>query len=168
MSRRVRVSVPCGCAGGGRSTAGADSAGSLPKALRCPLCGSERPVRTEGTSAEGGLLACLACGHPELYTRKRFPPIAGLSVIAAAAVLAPATHYASLLIAAVIDAVLYRALPDVVVCYACGAEHTGFAPEPRHPRFDREIAERLKYGPRAVMGRPMREGGTAGGPDPEH
>jgi hypothetical protein len=34
-------------------------------------------------------------------------------------------------------------------------------PRPRHPRFDREIEERLLYGKRAVMGKPMRECGTA-------
>ena len=82
--------------------------------------------------------------------------------------LAPFTSYASLGVAALVDLVLYKSLPDSVVCYACGAEHRGFRPEPRHPRFDRVIEERLVYGPRAVMGRPMREGGTAGAPDPEH
>jgi len=50
----------------------------------------------------------------------------------------------------------------------CGARHRGFSPRPRHPRFDREIDERLRYGERAVMGKPMREGGTADAPEPEH
>jgi hypothetical protein len=68
----------------------------------------------------------------------------------------------------VIDFALYRLVPDVIVCYVCGAEHRSFAAEPRHPRFDRQIEERLKYGPRAVMGRAMRAGGTAGAPEPEH
>ncbi len=85
-----------------------------------------------------------------------------------AAVLAPFTHYASLFAAALLDLALYLAIPEVVVCYVCGCEHRGFAKEPRHPRFDREIDERLRYGPKAVMGRAMREGGTAGAPDPEH
>ena len=34
--------------------------------------------------------------------------------------------------------------------------------------FDREIDERLRYGERAVMGKPMRESGTANAPEPEH
>jgi len=33
---------------------------------------------------------------------------------------------------------------------------------------DRTIEERLKFGENAVMGSPMREGGTAGAPEPEH
>jgi hypothetical protein len=67
-----------------------------------------------------------------------------------------------------LDALLYRAVGESLVCYACDAEHLGFANEPRHPRFDREVAERLRYGARAVMGRPMRPEGSAGAPDPEH
>jgi hypothetical protein len=114
------------------------------------------------------LRGCLVCGHLELYTRKRFPTATGVAIVIVAALFAPATRYASLAAAALLDFVLYRALPDEVVCYVCAAEHRGFSPEPRHPRFDREIAERLRFGPRAVMGKPMREGGTAGGPDPEH
>jgi hypothetical protein len=110
----------------------------------------------------------LACGHVELYTRKRFPKATGIAIVVVAALLAPSTHYASLAAAAFVDFLLFRALPDEVVCYVCGAEHRGFSPEPRHPRFDREIAERLRFGARAVMGKPMREGGTADAPDPEH
>ncbi len=86
----------------------------------------------------------------------------------AAAVAAPATHYASLFAAALLDAILYRFAPRVVVCYLCGARHRGFPQQPRHPAFDREIEERLRYGAKAVMGRPMRPGGTADAPDPEH
>jgi hypothetical protein len=74
----------------------------------------------------------------------------------------------SLAVAALLDAGLYRFAPNVVVCYVCGARHRGFAPEPRHPRFDLAIAERLRFGARAVMGAPMRAGGTAGAPEPEH
>jgi hypothetical protein len=99
---------------------------------------------------------------------KAFPRPVGIAVVVLAAILAPFTFYLSLVLAAVIDLVLYRIVPDAVVCYRCGASHRAFAAEPRHPRFDREIAERLKYGPKAVMGKPMRAGGTAGAPEPDH
>jgi hypothetical protein len=125
-------------------------------------------LRFERLDASGGLLGCLSCGHPELYTQRDFPRRAGIAVVVLAAVLAPWTHYLSLLFAAAIDALLYRYARTVVVCYACGARHRGFAPEPRHPRYDLGIAERLRYGRKAVMGTPMRPGGTAGGPEPEH
>ena len=116
----------------------------------------------------GGVTGCLACGHPELYTQQDFPRAAGFAIVGVAALLAPFTHYLSLVAAAACDAGLYVFAPKMVVCYVCGAQHRGFVPDPKHPRFDREIDERLKYGDKAVMGKPMREGGTAGAPEPEH
>ncbi len=119
-------------------------------------------------STQGGLVACLACEHPELFTQKDFPRGLGIAIVVLAAVLAPFTYYLSLAVAALFDAVLYAFATQVVVCYVCRAEHRGYAPVPKHPHFDREIEERLLYGDKAVMGRPMREGGTADAPGPEH
>jgi len=140
------------------------------RALPAMVCGprGEQALRLEALTPEGGLRGCLACGHPELFTQKAFPRALGLGIVVAAALLAPFTKYASLAVAALLDAILYRFAPDVVECYACGSRHRGFARSPRHPRFDREIDERLKFGRRAVMGKPMREGGTADAPEPEH
>lgn len=125
-------------------------------------------LHLERLTPSGGLEGCLACGHPELYSQRDFPRKVGIGVVVVAAVLAPVTHYASLLAAAAADALLYRFARTVVVCYVCRAQHRGFAREPRHPRFDLGIAERLRYGPKAVMGTAPRPGGTAGAPEPEH
>ncbi|HEX6884251.1 MAG TPA: hypothetical protein VF530_12810 [Planctomycetota bacterium] len=127
-----------------------------------------RELQRERLTPAGGLAGCLVCGHPELYTARDFPRRLGIAIVVLAAVLAPFTWYLSLLVAALVDALLYRAAGRVVTCYRCGTEHRGFAQEPRHPRYDLTIAERLRYGPKAVMGTPMRPGGTAGAPEPEH
>ncbi|MEM7516407.1 MAG: hypothetical protein AAF368_05745 [Planctomycetota bacterium] len=134
----------------------------------CPFCQTPHELHAKSMTAEGGLLGCVACGHPELYRRKSFPPGLGVLIVVVAAVLAPFTNYLSLLGALFIDAALYLVMPELVCCYVCGAAHKDFNAEPRHPKFDREIEERLLYGERAVMGKPMREGGTAGAPEPEH
>lgn len=168
MSGGVRVLVACPCSPRSRAEARAESPRALPGSARCARCSADAPLRADGITSDSGLSACLACGHPELWTRKRFPAATGVAIVVAAALLAPSTYYLSLVAAALIDFALYHSLPEGVVCYVCGAEHRGFAPEPRHPRFDREIAERLKFGARAVMGKPMRPGGTGGAPDPEH
>ncbi|MCZ6597806.1 MAG: hypothetical protein O7B99_09225 [Planctomycetota bacterium] len=125
-------------------------------------------LHREVLTDEGGLRGCLACGHPELYTQKDFPRRVGIGIVVVAAVLAPFTWYASLAIAALLDWLLFRFAPNAVVCYVCSAKHRGFLPSPKHPIFDREIEERLRYGAKAVMGKPMREGGTADAPEPEH
>ena len=168
MSSGVRVGIRCTCPGRPRAIASASDPRGLPASVRCAACGAETRLHAARVTEGGGLLGCCACGHPELYTQKSVPSAVGILVVVVAAVLAPFTMYASLVIAALIDFVLYAVVPDVVVCYVCRAEHRGFRREPRHPRFDREIEERLKFGARAVMGRPMREGGTANAPDPEH
>ena len=157
----------CRCARGTPVEARLEPGASIPRGVACDGCGEETRL-VEGSIDEGGLRGCVACGHRELFTRKSFPPAVGIAIVVVAAVLAPATRYLSLVAAALIDLALYKLVPDVVVCYVCGAEHRGFASRPRHPRFDREIAERLRFGPRAVMGRPMRADGTADAPDPEH
>ena len=110
----------------------------------------------------------MACGHPELYTRKDFPRLIGFSIVIVAALLAPFTYYISLFVAGIVDWLLYQFSGDVVECYVCVSQHRRFNTEPHHPAFDREIDERLKFGDKAVMGKPMREGGTAGAPEPEH
>ncbi len=142
----------------------------LPASARCALCGHELELRTEVLDpAGGGLRGCLACGHSELYTRKDFPPALGIAIVVLAAALVPVVpYYGSLFAAGLLDVVLYHAAPDVVVCYRCRGEHRRFGSKPRHPRFDRAIEERLRYGERAVMGSPQRPGGTADAPEPEH
>jgi hypothetical protein len=147
---------------------GAHAAERLVAADAASLLREHGTLRAGALTPGAGLAGCLACGHPELYTQKDFPRALGISIVVAAALLAPFTWYLSLVAAALLDWVLYAAAPDVVLCYACRSEHRGFVRDPRHPRFDREIAERLRFGARAVMGKPMRPGGTAGAPEPEH
>lgn len=141
----------------------ADLAVLLPTAFA-----NDQPLDRSRLTAKGGLTGCLACSHPELFTKKDFPQALGIALVVTAALLAPFTWYLSLVVVALVDALLYLFAGNVVVCYQCRAEHRGFHPEPRHPAFDREIEERLLYGEKAVMGKPMLPGGTADAPDPEH
>ena len=164
----MRVAIPCGCAPTAIVQVRANSPRELPDEVSCRRCARRIELHKERIEASGGLAGCLACGHPELYRAKAFPRAVGIAIVVVAAILAPFTFYLSLLLAAVIDLVLYLLVPDVVACYVCQSGHHGFATDPLHPHFDREIEERLKFGERAVMGKPMRAGGTAGAPEPEH
>lgn len=146
----------------------ADGPFALRRWYRNPNGAGEFHLHLERRTEDGGLVGCLACGHEELYTRKRFPRALGMGIVVVAAVLAPFTYYLSLLVALILDTIIFYFAKQEVVCYACNAIHRGFRATPRHPGFDRTIQERLKFGERAVMGAPMREGGTANAPDPEH
>lgn len=147
----------------------ADGPFALRPEYRHPDGGEDFKLSLEHRTEDGGLTGCLACGHPELYTVRRFPRGVGIAIVAVAAVLTLVLeNYIPLVVAAIADFTLYRLAPKDVLCYSCGAVHRGFRETPRHPVFDRTIAERLKYGEKAVMGAPMRDGGTADAPDPEH
>jgi hypothetical protein len=167
-ARGPSLELDCECAQRARIQIELPAASALPEGARCPACGRPHALHPERLTAGGGLVGCLACGHTELYRQKDFSRALGLVIVIAAAVLAPFTYYLSLAAAAAADGVIYLVAPERVVCYVCGARHRRFAREPRHPGFDRQIAERLAYGERAVMGKPLRPGGTAGAPEPEH
>lgn len=165
----VRIACACDCFTATKVRAGDAEARTLP----CAHCGAELELRGLAATpcaldASGGIWACCGCGHPELFTRRDLPQKIGISVVVIAAILAPFTHYISLAVAALIDAVLFFAMPSVATCYVCLSEHRGYGPQPTHPRYDPEIGDRVRFGDKAVMGAPMREGGTANAPEPHH
>jgi hypothetical protein len=145
-----------------------DPNGEPIKSAICKECSAVRELQPGRLGQDGGLYGCQTCGQDELYTSKDLPKALGLGVVVVAAVLAPWTNYISLFVAGAIDFGLYFLLPETVFCYTCETEHRGFSESPRHPRFDLQIADRLNYGKKAVMGKARREGGTADGPEPEH
>ncbi|MFT7670404.1 MAG: hypothetical protein ACI8X5_003112 [Planctomycetota bacterium] len=139
-----------------------------PPSASCKECNKTKELHPGKLDEQGGLYACQACGHPELYTAKDLPKALGIGIVVIASILAPFTNYISLFVAGALDFGLYFLLPETVFCYECETEHRGFSEKPRHSRFDLQISDRLKYGKKAVMGKDMREGGTADGPEPEH
>ena len=165
----VRAACACGFYTSTRVGAGEVSSRTLP----CAHCDAELSLSgLEGdphaVDDSGGLWACCACGHPELFTRRDLPQKIGVTVVVIAAIFAPFTNYLSLVLAGLIDFILYFAMPSVATCYVCLTEHRGYGSAPKHPRYDPEIADRVRFGDKAVMGVPMREGGTADAPEPHH
>lgn len=160
------IDVPCEC--DRFISLEVDPRGGPPVSVECGQCKRTKELSPGRLDADRGLWACQACGHPELYTAKDLPKALGLGIVVVAAILAPFTNYISLFVAGALDFGLYFLLPETVFCYVCETEHRGFADKPRHPRFDLQVSDRLKYGKKAVMGKPMRPEGTADAPDPEH
>ena len=165
----VRIACKCGYFTQTKVLPGETTARTLP----CEHCGAELTLsgleaETPAIDGSGGIWSCAVCGHPELFTRRDLPQKIGVSVVIIAAILAPWTNYLSLVAAALIDCALYFLMPSVATCYVCLSEHRGYGPAPTHPRYDPEIADRVRFGDKAVMGVPMREGGTANAPEPHH
>lgn len=117
-------------------------------------CGECKWTRNEGNHdfADGHLCRCRICGCQDLWRQKDFPPALGLALVAIAAVLSciawamylPALAIGILMVAGLIDMVLYTMMGDMLVCYRCGARHRRTTIDDQHPRFDLETAERYR------------------------
>lgn len=121
--------------------------------LRCPGCGNgvflspevggssgacsrcARAFRAEHLPPEGALTCCALCGRRDLYRQRDFNRNLGAAIAVGACLGAFVLFVLNawfwalgvLLAAAAMDLGLYLLLPQVAVCYACGAIHRGFA-----------------------------------------
>jgi hypothetical protein len=98
------------------------------------------------TKPEETIETCRSCGAKDLYLQKDFPRKIAIPIIIVAALLVPWTYGFSLIVAAVIDFVIYRRTAWMTVCYKCRAEYRGFANNPNHKEFDRHLDELYRYG----------------------
>jgi hypothetical protein len=117
----------------------------------CQGCGRTFAAPADGPAGGSPLLSrCLHCGQDRLYVQKDFNKKAGLWVFIVAAILSVPTWGLSLLAATLIDLVLYYALGDATLCYACGAVHRGFPRNPAHGAFDIHTQETVDRRPRTA------------------
>jgi hypothetical protein len=125
------------------ASCGGEAVADLGGTTRCPHCGACSKLEIPDSLRTSRVLeSCPACGNGLLYVQRDFNQKVGLGVVIVGAALAPFTpFYASLFVAAAIDAGLYALLPDVTVCYRCHAHMRGFARNPAHNPFDLHLAE---------------------------
>lgn len=124
-------------------------------AWQCPACdhlGTLQAAPPAGLSGGAEKWSCAVCGNRELYRKKDFPHALGLTILTLACVgsIIPYWLYMQwlswtiLIGSAVVDALLYLAVGDVVVCYRCEAHHRGFAGEERFGPFELTVNERYR------------------------
>jgi hypothetical protein len=135
MARPPEIAFRCPSCGG-EASCGLDGRG------HCAACGAQPTLSLSASITEQHTVdRCPACDGPQLYVQRDFNQKAGLGVVIVGAVLAPFTHYLSLVAAAIIDAALYTLLAEITVCYRCQAHFRGFRRNPAHEPFDLHIAE---------------------------
>lgn len=108
------------------------------ESLKCPRC--QKIIETyvdEKAKKEHLLDHCLACDAGELFRQKLFNRNLGIGIVVVGVILSvfllffPAESpwfnpTVPLIVVALIDVLLYRFLPSMIVCYVCDAEHRGF------------------------------------------
>ena len=87
---------------------------------------------------------CPVCDARQFYVTKDFNQFLGCAVMVGGIVLVPFTFGLSLPVFALIDWLLYRQVPSIIICYRCAAEFKGFTnDEKRFKPFMHHIG--LKY-----------------------
>ncbi len=141
MARPPEIAFAC-------TSCGAEALAGLDGRGRCSACRAEPLLEVpEEVRSSRVVDRCLACSSALLYVQRDFNQKAGLAVVIVGAVLAPFTYYASLVVAALIDAGLYMLLPEITVCYRCQAHYRGFARNRIHQAFDLHLAEQYDARP---------------------
>lgn len=114
-------------------------------------CGNVQTLRPAGVHGRS-VTACLVCGTGDLYLQKDFPQRLGLSILGVGMAFSTLAWWqywypaamAFLVLSAAIDFGLYYAVPDVTVCYRCGAQYRGFEKRAEHAAFDLGVGERYR------------------------
>ena len=108
---------------------------------------------TDTPSNEPFLTRCPSCGCRDLFIRKDFPQKLGLAIVVVAAVaflvLAASRQkfylgVIVLIVAMLIDAVLYWFVPRITVCYKCRSEFRDVPTNPEHEGFELAVGEKYR------------------------
>jgi hypothetical protein len=84
---------------------------------------------------------CPRCSYAYLFIRKDFNKPLGCAILIIGALLSPKTMGMSLAVCALIDAILYKRLRSVTICYICAAEFRDAPINPSHKEFDLALDE---------------------------
>jgi uncharacterized protein YbaR (Trm112 family) len=120
----------------------------------CPVCEQSIRLRiTERMRHDNVVERCSICDCNKVYVQKDFNRTLGVSIFAAGAVLFLICAWFNRLVEGtlvwaafvVADALLYKFLPDVTICYKCHTQYRGVASNPDNQPFELGLAE--KYDP---------------------
>lgn len=122
-----------------------------PEKPACPKCSWSKEL-SEAERQQDPPKGCLICGCRDLWRQKDFPQRLGVAMVATGALLStiawayymPLWSIGILLFFAFIDLLLYLFMPDVLVCYRCGARHGGSAGVDQIEYFNLEMSERYR------------------------
>ena len=112
-----------------------------------------RPLNWENaTDEQGAITKCIACGCREVFARKDFPQLLGLSLVIIAGLVSIIFFaYDRVLIsmgvlasAVILDSLIYYFTPRCVVCYRCRTEYHEAPVSPSVEPWDLSIGEKYR------------------------
>jgi len=99
---------------------------TLPCAEKVECSNCDKEILTTVPDSSEEKLECCLCGYEDFYLVKDFNRALGVLIFVVGAILSIWTYGLSLAVAAIIDAILYKKLPFIKVCYICDSEYKGF------------------------------------------
>ena len=87
---------------------------------------------------------CLLCEHDHFYLTKDFNRGLGLLIFLVGAIASFWTYGISLAVAAIIDALLYKNLPFLKVCYVCDTEYKNLPILPEDKPYDHVMGDLIR------------------------
>ena len=118
----------------------------------CPLCQKTIRLRiTDPMRRQNMVDRCAVCDCDTVYVQKDFNRTLGVSIFLAGAVLFLLCAWKNRLVEGTLvwavfviaDALLYKYLPDVTICYKCYAQYRGVTPNPDNQAFELGLAEKF-------------------------
>jgi len=107
----------------------------------CPHCGNKVLVQLSESMRKGGHVdRCVLCDRIRFYVQKDFNPRLGILIFTLGVIFSYHTKFLSLVVATIIDVILYQVLKTVTVCYHCRAVYRDFEEDPNHRGFDHDLA----------------------------
>lgn len=119
--------------------------------LECPHC-RKRLAVPRGAMDGQKVCRCLVCPSNDLYVRKDFPQVIGVSLVGVGIVGSSIAWYYTnvlwtfgiLFATALVDVVLYALVGDALMCYRCNAQYRGVEEIESHNPFDLETHEKYR------------------------
>ena len=119
--------------------------------VNCSACHWTASENTEGVE-KNKMGCCLVCGGREMFIRKDFPQRLGVTILVVGFAASFVTWYFHWVIAtfailfgtALIDAVLFIVMGNVLECYRCKSQFRDIPQLEGHDAFDLEIHERYR------------------------
>lgn len=106
----------------------------------CPHCQKTWPC----VSVRFAFDTCPFCQCRQFYVQKDFNQALGCLIMAFGIILVPLTYGISLPVFALVDWILYRKVPTIVVCYRCAGEFRGFSVSENLKSFMHHIGEKYE------------------------
>lgn len=125
------------------------------KQVSCAVCNHVENLNFTHDHEQEVLKECPQCDRKDFYKQKDFNRKIGVFIFVVAAVLSIWTYGISLIVAWLIDVLLFKKVGWIVICYKCDAIFRTPQNLGKYQDFNHEMHDRIKYSDHDFKGVPL-------------